>query len=471
MPDINSIGSDNFNKAEDIIRIGEKAARAAKRELEQLAEMLNGYDDPQVNTLPKNDSLLFIQISYLGNSNVNTYLLEDLSLLVPEKYYTPENVNKAIERMYGTGFFDKITYKIFPLENGFYHLVFYFQEKAKGAIKFALKYDSYFGPAAMANLVLKSTILKNDKLFIPIEVGPSPYAKILYHKTMNNFNNLAVYGYGQLEANEVPFYSVSDTVSVRMGRQFQTYLKASVGTNIGPNTRNLFGAEWQWNYCKQSYKDGLDQQLSIKYSQFENYRIELYYLHNSLDRHYFASRGVESSIKLGTTLRPASNVFYTRDSVIKYTEAENYYQAVVDYSFVFPFGKSLRIKPGFSAAYTWGKAQNMDNYFLGGDSHNSRSNTFPFYGYANYRLIAQSFYLANFEITHLLGRNNYVLAGANYARFFNRLDRDILDFRKGSHYGLMLGYGLLTKVGPLWIKWAQIPAEDGYLHINLGFRI
>lgn len=470
IPDLANIGSDNFNKAADIVKLGERAARLMTPQFAALASQQHIFASEPPKALPRNDSLYVDVIEYIGNDNIDVALLNDLSLLKADEYYCPEKISKSIERLYGSGFFDKITYQFKPSETGNYKLVITLFMKPKGAIKFGVKYDSYFDLAAKVNLIFKSTVLKNDKVFIPAEIGPNPQIKVQYQKTVNDINNMVAYAYGQFEANDVPFYSLSDTVNVSLGRKYQLYFRYGAGSNYSINTRNAFGLEWQNNVCKQLYKDGLDQQKKIKYLKFGNSKVEAHYRHNSLDRHYFQQSGRTLNIIASMTYNPVTSTYYTRDSTIRQSTGGDYYQVYADYSKVFHIDH-LYFKPWVATAYSWGAPQDMDMYFLGGDHNLSRFNTLAFYGYRNYRLISHTFYMASLDMYANVSPDNFILLGANYARFYDDIDRDLLDFTESNASGFMIGYGMLTKFGPVSAKWTQSPQTDGMLLLNFGFQL
>jgi len=470
IPDMTKYGSDNFSKAEGIIEEGKKAAIAMLPKLEALAESQKQYEKSPIKTLPSNDSLKFSSIVFRGNKNTRSELLYDLSSLEPNIWYKPADINRAIERLYGTGYFDKVTYHIVYDEDSLYMLTFNCAEKAKGAIKFAVKYDSYFGPAIRLNMTLKNTILKNDKLFVPVEISPNPYAKVYYQKSMNNFKHFSVFCYGSAEGNEVPFYSNSDTINVRIGKMYQSYLSGSAGVSISGNTRNLASIEWQWNYCRQAYKEGLNQQLNLKYQEFQNYKLSVAYEYNSYDRRYFPNYGRDLEFRATTTIKPLQKTFYLRDSTIKQVQTDEYHQVFFRYTRVYCLG-ALHIMPQFITAYTWGDPQNMDYYFLGGDAHMNRYHLLSFYGYKGYKLSADAFYIGSLEMYQEVGNQVFISCGANYARFYTEIDEELKDFRKGNYYGGMLGLGMLTKIGPIWGKWSQVPGKEGMLLINLGFQL
>lgn len=470
LPDMTNLGSENFSKAGDIIFQGEKAARKQIQLLVALAKSQQAYPAKFIKKLPENDSLFFDRIYFRGNENVQSEILEDLLELENYHWYSPSDVNNAIDRLYGSGYFDKITYQIQSTGNDIYQLKFVFTEKPKGALQFAIKYDSYYGPGVRLNLSLKNTILRNDKLFVPIEISPNPRGDIRYQKSMNNFKNVSLVGFSQLEANEIPFYSTSDTLSIRIGKMYQTYISAGGGLSINSNTRHRISALWGWNYCKQVFNDGLDNQLKLKYQQFENYKVRLIYNHNSFDRHYFPNSGREIKIGASATVNPLQNTFYLKDSTIKQIETEKYHQAYFNYRGVIRMGY-LRVVPQLAMGYTWGNPQNMDYFFLGGDKHVERRRTMSFYGYDPYILNNDAFYMLGMDLYQEIGKQLYLIGGVNYARFITEIDSSLQDFLTDYAFGLMGGVGMLTKLGPIWAKWSQVPKEEGALMINIGFQL
>lgn len=106
-PDISGLSVLDFSDTDEIIGRGEKAARKHMDEFRLIASFLRTQRDKQRNTqeLIQSDTLLLSQVNILGsNQKSKSFIRSRLQLEFPG-YYTIDEVNEAVNRVYYSGFF------------------------------------------------------------------------------------------------------------------------------------------------------------------------------------------------------------------------------------------------------------------------------------------------------------------------------------------------------------------------------
>ncbi len=169
-PELSSIGTLDFSDIPFIIEQGEKAARAHIDEIRELVENTGGFREvpEQMEETPAT-SIEIIEVRFDGLSEISSKLVSTLLGFKPPASVTADNMDKALQRMYSTGYFSKISYRFIREEAG-RTLVLEIEEEMPDYFGIGLRYDTRWSFSAllgvqMRNLIGHGSILNLEFVF------------------------------------------------------------------------------------------------------------------------------------------------------------------------------------------------------------------------------------------------------------------------------------------------------------------
>jgi NTE family protein len=169
-PDLGTTGTLDFDNIPFIIEQGEKAARANIEEIRALVERTGGFREPpvQMDSTPVT-SIDITGIRFDGLSMVPSKLVSKLVGFRAPASITAEDMDMALQRMYSTGNFSKISY-LFEEDGDGRTLVLDIEEELPGYLGLGLRYDTRWSisvllGAQMKNLIGHGSTLNLDMVF------------------------------------------------------------------------------------------------------------------------------------------------------------------------------------------------------------------------------------------------------------------------------------------------------------------
>ena len=255
-PNLSGYGLSSFNESDSLIARGEKAARAVFPLLKALADSLNDLYDfqPGAPTYHPPDSFLLKEIKISGLKRVSEQLIKGkLQLEVPSKV-TPDDIYDAINNVYSSLYFEKITYEFQESYedspgNGIL-LNIHVREKEGMLIRVGLNYNSDFKASVVFNATFRNLLLDGSKLSLNFGLGENPRFLASYFK-----NNGWKPGFGlDLELNnyDIFLYDGSRKVSTL---DFTDYSARLYTQSIFKNSLALgIGVEFENQVIKHRHK-------------------------------------------------------------------------------------------------------------------------------------------------------------------------------------------------------------------------
>lgn len=181
-PEFGNFSSTSFNSADSLIHIGEMAARKVLPQLKALADSLGLSPDNMAETkLPQTDSLLLTEIRINGLSKVSGKLVTGkLQLEVLDKV-TPRDIEKAMERLYSSLYFEKVSYKMIRRNDGVGLIIDVLEAKG-GEFRLGLHYDTNYRSAILLNATFRNLVLDGSKISTSVSLGENPFFKASIYK-------------------------------------------------------------------------------------------------------------------------------------------------------------------------------------------------------------------------------------------------------------------------------------------------
>ena len=179
-PEVEHYGLVDFDNCDSLITLGEIAARNSYDELKAIAEEQKQYNKPD-KELPmlETDDLFINEINIKGLNTVSKNLVIGKLMLNENSWITTEDLSQAIDRLYGSQYFERVTYRLTLASKGV-DLEVRVIEKYKHVLNFSFQYNSETKSAILLNETLRNGLIQGSKLIWDIKLSENPSHAISY---------------------------------------------------------------------------------------------------------------------------------------------------------------------------------------------------------------------------------------------------------------------------------------------------
>jgi NTE family protein len=217
-PELDEFNPTDFDRADSLIAAGERAARAMLPRLKSITDSLGAVDtseEPEQDY--RNSPIKQFYVSELRTEGLHDVseelLLGKLQLDIPSRM-TVEHVEQAVERAWGSKFFERVSYRIEPGENGT-ALVIRVVEQNDDYLRLGVHYDNDTKSAVLVNLMYRNLGIEGSKLSLSANLSENESYSVEYLVFTNwqpgialgfgeEYYNLNIFLYdkeGQVQAN------------------------------------------------------------------------------------------------------------------------------------------------------------------------------------------------------------------------------------------------------------------------------
>ncbi len=181
-PDISGFSSSDFKRGRELVDLGEKTARPMLPVFQDLAKLQAGFPPPNRESPPLRDvnRLRITSVEILGLKRVSRNLVMGRLLLSPPVSITPIRLEEAVARVYASGFFERVTYRIEPAGEGNSKLILNVSETTGIFLKLGISYDSDMNAAIMGNITMRNLAGQGSSIAIDARLSEFPGARASY---------------------------------------------------------------------------------------------------------------------------------------------------------------------------------------------------------------------------------------------------------------------------------------------------
>ncbi|MGB9747822.1 MAG: patatin-like phospholipase family protein [Bacteroidales bacterium] len=180
-PEVKNYTSFSFSATDTLIRLGEAAARKQWDKLVQLADSLRKW--PEKKTVPVNPrqftAILVRNIDVEGLQKVSNHVVYGNLGFHEGDSVTLHMLRQGIERIYGTQFFQNVTYMILPDSSG-NRLVIRVKEQEFNFVKFSFNYNNDFKSAVLLNATYRNVLGEGSRMLGDLRLSENPSLKLHY---------------------------------------------------------------------------------------------------------------------------------------------------------------------------------------------------------------------------------------------------------------------------------------------------
>jgi len=480
VPDLNGFTPSSFTSGVEIMNRGEVAARAHIDRLRALADSVNTLGPPaEKNQLPDHDSILVKEIQILDASPAMTSFFIASLELEADSWITREQLEKGMDRLFGTLIFDKIGYYFERLDEG-YRLVFRIKPKPNNSLKFALHYDNDFGPGVIVNYTRLNSLLDGSRLSLTADISESPqikgYYDIYFGKERKSIASLI----SSAGRARLPMFNENE---VDIGDYTRSYFIGGVGFSQILKLKSQLDAAFYYRYSKLRISKTIKEyNPDLEYLEnflFKGPQIQLGFRHNSFDHLVVPTKG--SRIELSYRQALGTN-FVSSFSFPDSLDMENSVEEHMDPYWVvqgawetyFRLGSKLSLNFEFGVGISDNEKPFTDNFYVGGYRYNLRGNQVAFVGLNSYELLQGNYVKEKIALQYELIPNLYISALGNFTMVADdnqELLDNILEFSsEGRYIGAGAGAVYKSPLGPISVfLGSRTDAWNPIWYINIGY--
>lgn len=469
-PDITPFNVMSFDQGNEIIDVGEVAAREKIEEFQAIAALQIKKDTLHNNRIPPVDSLYISDVRIEGNTSYpRDYVLGKLKLRYPTSV-SYKDLRLGINNLSATRNFNRINYQMIPLDKG-YVLVLQLEENpSKMLLRLGIHYDRLYKSGGLINLTRKSLLQSNDVTSLDVILGDNFRYNFHYYldkgyywslglkSRYNSFSKDVAFDFARenasLEADQIKILTI-DYQDYTNQVYVETLFKQIFSLGMGLEHKYLdIASETIRTTIDNTNDPGIFDQSSY-YSAFGYLKLD------SFDNKYYPSKGV-----------------YFDGDFHWYVHSSDYQNNFSPFSvvqgaigYVFSLSPNLVTRLSSDGGFRIGSTRNnIFDFFLGGYGNDFINTFVPFYGYDFIGLSGDSYTKLEVELDYEFLKRNHVVLTGNFANVENGLFTGGDWFTIPDYSGYAIGYGRDTFLGPVEVKYSISPeVKHSYWFFSVGF--
>lgn len=473
IPNLKKYSTASFEQGKNIEKIGYEAAMAYKEQLSKLADSLNAIAPPrQIRRLNRDTTFFVNRIVVEGSNNIDSELVIGKSEIESNSQINFYDVSEAVNNIFGTMYFNKVTYRVDKTESG-HNLVFTPQEKERTLLKAALQTNNVFGPSLILNYTRHNVGTIGSRFTTGLEISRLPRFKANFHQYIGQTQRKALQLGIFYSANEIPVYLSTQKITGFKEHSFGSRLELQYA--LFQNTQAAIGGAFEWNTLipTESLIE-MDGMYNFGNLNFGGIKLWATLKKSTIDRNFFPRKGSLLTLSYAFTPKPLLEIGKNTNNadINSLLNPKQYHKVTADYERYISVGKNITFVFGANGGLTTGTSAIYDSYFIGGSQHNTRSQDVSFYGFGyrqevfpNFAIVKAETRVRLYSEIYLIGRVNYMQAAEEEFDILFNIDNPYFDTM-----GYGFGIGINTLFGPITVfGTGNTQNSNLWWYINAGF--
>ncbi|MCK5207722.1 MAG: patatin-like phospholipase family protein [Cyclobacteriaceae bacterium] len=478
-PDIKDYTPGSFKQWEQILEKGNEKGQEYVETFKKLADSLKQMGPLNVvNSLPLKDEYLITSITIEGNKKISSKLIKGKLRIEEGSILSVKEIEKQISVVYGTRFFEKVTYEI--IRDGPKHeLKIKVRETSDGKLKLAVHFDGENDIGINANITYRNLLLPHSRSLLEFDFSESPRLDLNFLKYIGEKQNAGIIVGLDFGSNELPFFEDNINISTLDADYTNLYLQLQSTSFLN----FTFGGRAQLEYTELTPKVG---ELVRQIQEIKNRDVGVIFFikYNSFDRQFYPKKGIDFKVSLKKVFDVKNRTTQINEDSISTTKTTieqqfDPYVAIETY-FTYIFKVSNRfsiITKNTVVLTTLGEPDfNItDYYFLGGFNPRFK-HVSEYWGATDKEYISPNYFYTKLVLQYEMFDNFFISGIANYmdVQYPMELFYDITvdDFLGGERrrigFGLSIGYN--SPLGPISFSLAKDTKNTKvHTNFNVGF--
>ncbi|MEK6480272.1 patatin-like phospholipase family protein [Catalinimonas sp. 4WD22] len=483
-PDLGLYGAGSFYNSQEIIELGYTAALIQKDNLSKLADSIYALRSrPAIPQRPAvEDSFRVQRITVAGNDNIPSSYIKGKLNVLSGRYIQIDEIEKNIELLYGTRFFNKITYEL--RANG-EELLIKVEEAPSAYLRPALHFDTENGAGFILSYVHRNVFLPSSRLTVEADFAENPRVFFNYFKYLGRKQRFAAIlgvdyilndlraGFGE-SSNRANSVFRSSWLNPYLRIQTSRFQDWMLGVNAGLETASLRPTVTN-NLVGAGFELDLER---VRRFPYDSYHFGVYAELNTLDKPIFPENGWHVNANLDYITGVKMRVDYFSEPTFEeelindaFQFFENTTRGIIEIQNYTPLGSRWNLQSELTALYSSADILSPYDVYQAGGFYPIFRRSFSFWGAQPYEISVSNTLMiresARFEILPDF-----------YAESVVNLiipEIDTLDTRSIAEQSV-LGYGIglnyKSILGPIQLSLAhRANSRRWYGFFSLGFNI
>ncbi|MFO7869710.1 MAG: patatin-like phospholipase family protein [Bacteroidales bacterium] len=472
-PDLKGMGPSDFSKFQEIEELGKEAAMAQISQIDSFLDSVHiELRNPHCVRIPQ--KVLIDDFRVEGIHNLSEEYVVGQSLLQAGKYVSKTDLRNAIERLYGTQQFEKITYSLDSLTDTSFVLVFNVREINKISFGFSPYYSNQTQIALMCNVTIRNFLFPASRLLFTGKISENPATRFEFDKFIGKNQRLINYYFVHTYRNNFSYYA--------QGYDYGDYVFSNghVGTGLkysfGLNTQ--FGVEGVYVYEKIDTKNNL--QIIVPESEFASFHVNGhvlagFYHVNTTDDLYVPTRGRIVNVRGEFNYKPNADLHISNNTVSdKNVNYNSFFTGILDFQWYQSPITALTIHSGVSGGINFNDNDVIGKFFLGGKQADVRLHTKEFDGYNLGEIVASDYAVGFIGARYNVFNSWYLATHASFG-YINGFIDEFIDKNKSYFFnqyklGYTAGITYNSPLGPLQLLvGSNVDDNIARFYLNVGF--
>ncbi len=474
-PDLHDLGSSDFLKANQIELYGEEEARKYIDDLKALVK-LHDLDFRKVHRVKRPDRILIANIKVENLRFLSKEFVIGQSGLQIGEYVSFIDIKKAIEKIYGTQYFSKVTYSLQKGDDA-YTIVFDAKEKTRAFLNLAPFYNNERGVGLITNLTLQNYAIESSHLVFTLNIAENPGLRFELTKLWGKKQRLMNFYYANGNKDELP-YSVDGE---EWGNYSRIFWDAGVGMKYSFGLNRQIGVKGFYEYHKLQPNNNLTNifaDTSIEYYRSQGFASSAYYHANTTDDLYFPKKGIKYKLRYTYSFNPsvyikADSINLIPDDFVNLDQSPNS-NLYLDFDIYKTLVKRITLNLGVASGVNTNNNNIIGNFLLGGMHSDKRVYFQTFAGFNFGELVTNNFAKAHANANIKLYQGLYLSIHSNVGYINDHLDNFITYFSDYSGESFYAGYSAGIKfdspLGPMQLMVGDNNRDgDVRLYFSVGY--
>ncbi len=459
-PDLKNYAPFDFQNVDSIIAIGERAARKHWAEFVKLARWQKQCQkkEPRFIPLLNIDSIYIQKVKIQGLKNTSRKLVFSRLGINAPVWVTPDQVDHAINRVYGSGFFERVTYRLHSDAQGT-TLIVRVLERNKNYFKIGFHYNSNDHSALLLNITLRNLVFEGSSWYLSARLSEFPRFGTSHFFHINRRPGLASgfsaffekFNFTRFSADKIKAEYEYKRIPITL--RFATLFSNDYALGVSVGRRYSYLTSLIYNPESDNYKDS-----------YLADHVAAFFVADTYDRLYFTRSGIRF-------LASADHVFHIQRirSQQPYGLFQRYFIFFRQY-LPLPKSEHLTLIRGFLVGAVQGKRPVLPDYlFFLSNVGNPKDYVIGFPGYHFMERQALEIARAEFGFQYEPWPERFAVFKLQAARIREYWDKNI--WARPLIYGLQVTAGARLPIGPVFLTVSYNSDKKQVLgYFNLGYR-
>jgi len=463
-PQVHDYNATSFNHADSLLVRGERAARKQYDKISALSQRLKSISDAPHKVPGKIKTINEFYVKDMqvdGLSDVPMEFIErKLQFDIPDTVKVTD-IDQSIERIYGTKFFERITYNLEPYDGGV-RLHFKVIERNTNFFRVGLHYDPDFKTTIMLNTTFRNKVFRGSKITLDVALGENPsFTGLLYRNTgWNPKHNFMVrwrlvpdFGL-KVQAHSIGIYEYQNDKRISSYNFRDATTDLFLQANISNNDVISLGVVGDYTSIVNNFSYSENQEITTYYSNFY-----LLFKNDSYDQAFYPKRGS----------RIFAEVKYAKGLSQNVQGQKGFFVASVRSNIVFPVSDRVSLSSSVFAGTTLGDSIPTHYKFLvGGMGGTYLRGLIPFVGMDFMQRTNNHAWVGRLDLQWEMWNDNFLIFRTNIGKISSQLT-DLWAW-KDMVFGYGVSYGYRSPIGPMEFSLMASNKNPGIsTFINIGF--